>query len=98
VLYEAGAPSAAAAAAAAAAAHAQANGDADSASQQAPPKRTRIEGLQAVQRSKSFVAVTPPLVPTVFEPLPSAGKYEQLSPLLGKGTPDFGIFDSGFRL
>ena len=96
VLYEDGAPSAAAAAAAAAAAHAQSNGDGDSSAQQAPAKRTCIEGLHP--RPKSFIAVTPPLVPTVFEPLPSAGKYEQLSPLLGKGTPDFGIFDSGFRL
>ncbi len=95
VLYEDGAPSAAAAAANA--------GNATATSTPASniiaglSKRPRpSEGLRAPPKQHE-VAVTPPLVPTVFEPLPSGGNYERLSPLMGKGTPDFGMFDV-FRL
>lgn len=95
VLYEDGAPSAAVAAANAAA-NAEASG-APSRGDHFAHKRARpMDGLRV--RSKYHeVAVTPPLVPTVFEPLPSSDNYERLSPLMGKGTPDFGVFD-GFRL
>jgi len=102
VLYEDGAPSAAAAAANAAANAANAEASSSGAPATSDPmagaqKRPRpMDGLRA--RSKhAEVAVTPPLVPTVFEPLPSGNSYEKLSPLMGKGTPDFGMFDV-FRL
>jgi len=95
VLYEDGAPSAAAAAANAAA-NAEASGVPARGDHIAQKRPRPTDGLRA--RAKHHeVAVTPPLVPTVFEPLPLGGNYERLSPLMGKGTPDFGMFDA-FKL
>ena len=92
VLYEDGAPSAAAAAANAAA-NAEASGVPARGDHIAQKRPRPTDGLRARSRHHE-VAVTPPLVPTVFEPLPLAGNYERLSPLMGKGTPDFGAFDA----
>jgi hypothetical protein len=103
LLYEDGAPSAAAAAANAAANAAPASSvPASSETMAWPTRRPRTaEGLRARPKQPEAlageVAVTPPMVPTVFEPLPLGGNYERLSPLIGKGTPDFGMFDV-FRL
>lgn len=99
VLYEDGAPSAAAAAANAAA-NAEASGipaRGDHLAQKRPRQQQPDGLLRARQNLHQQVAVTPPLVPTVFEPLPLDGRFERLSPLMGKGTPDFGAFD-GFSL
>ena len=99
VLYEDGAPSAAAAAANAAA-NAEASGmpaRGDHLAQKRPRQPQQPDGLLRARQNPQQVAVTPPLVPTVFEPLPLDGRFERLSPLMGKGTPDFGAFD-GFSL
>lgn len=95
VLYEDGAPSAAAAAANAAA-NAEASGvpaRGDHIAQKRP-RQQHTDGLLRARAKHHEVAVTPPLVPTVFEPLPLNGHFERLSPLMGKGTPDFGAFDA----